>query len=93
MLRFILPIFLFGFTFPVLAQDADQFLQLFQSSRWRFQQEADDRPAQRSAWEGRGSWMALRFYMKGDEADLGLTQEQSEKFAFLRKDNELGVDW
>ncbi|MDR0870520.1 MAG: hypothetical protein LBN39_06970 [Planctomycetaceae bacterium] len=93
MLRFVLSVFFFGIAFPVVAQDADQLLKTFQSSRWRFEQEAQDRPAQRSAWEGRGSWMALRFYLRGDEADLDLTQEQSEKFAFLRKDNEFGGDW
>ncbi len=76
------------------AQDFNETIRLFQSPRWQLEQEAQDRPVQRSVWDGRGSWIAMRVFLRGGgAAELELTPEQDAKFAFLRKDNELGVEW
>ncbi len=76
------------------AQDFNETIRLFQSPRWRLEQEAQDRPMQRSVWDGRGSWIAMRMFLRGGgAAELDLTPEQDAKFTFLRKDDEMGADW
>ena len=94
MYKFLAFVFCLFFSLTVWAQDFDETIRMFQSTRWRLEQEAQERPVFRSTWEGRGSWLALRMPMRiGQDAFLELSPEQNEKFAFLRKDNEIAVEW
>ncbi len=84
----------------LLAQDADRGLKEAESSlknltspRWLLYQEAQERPTYRSLWNGGGNWIGARLLFRaGGETELGLSEEQSARLAFLRKDNEIGKE-
>lgn len=85
--------FVFSGLAPIFAQ-GNGFLEELRSPRWLLYQEAQDRPGYYAAWEGKSSWVALRLMMRsGNDSELALSEEQSGKFDYLRKDNELAAEW
>lgn len=76
---------------PSAADDMEPFLKEMRSPRWPLWQEAQERPGYRALWNGQGNWLATRIMLRsGSDAELGLSEEQNERLAFLRKDNEIG---
>lgn len=83
---------------PLAAQQNwEQQLQWQLSPRGRLQQEADYRSAFTSSWNGRGTWMPLRILLRAPEgagdAELRLNEEQNNRLAYLRQDNEIARGW
>ena len=69
-------------------------LRYFQTPRKQIEEQASEFAALSSPWSGQGSWIPLRMFLRtGNEAELGLTDTQKERFSFLYKENELGVEW
>ena len=93
-MRHFLTLLLFSlFVTTAAAQNTDAFLKEIQSPRWLLFQEAQERPLYRALWNGQGAFTgAIIFFRAGAESELGLTEEQANRLAFLRKDNELGKD-
>ena len=72
----------------------EEILHYLQSPRKQLDEEAQEIPANCSAWDGRGTWMPLRLMVRfGGETELRLTEEQKQRLPFLYKENELGREW
>jgi hypothetical protein len=72
----------------------DELLRYMSSPRKQLDEEAQEIPANRSSWNGQGTWMPLRMFVRlGGEAELGLTEAQKQRLPFLYKENELGREW
>ncbi|MGL6196300.1 MAG: hypothetical protein ACRC2T_15900 [Thermoguttaceae bacterium] len=86
---------LIGSTSTCFAQNQEiDWIELYESPTWRLKEQGENRAVYRSNWEGRGSWLPLRMaFRMNQESYLNLTPEQDVAFAFLRKDNELAVEW
>lgn len=81
--------------FAAEAQNSgSQFFKWIQTPRWTLDQEGQERPIYNQLWNGKGAWVPLSLYMRhGNGAEgLGLNERQSTRLAFLRKENELGVE-
>ena len=77
-----------------LQRQFEETLQYLQSPKKQLDEEAQEIPAHSSSWNGQGSWKILRIMMISDAEDsLKLTEEQKQRFSFLTKESELGVDW
>ena len=79
------------FWIPVAnAQDSEIF-KLITSPRWLIDQEAQERPGYYRLLAGEGNSVpTMILFRTGNESLLGLTEEQNERFFFLRKENEIG---
>jgi len=65
-----------------LQQQFEQQLQRMQSPRQQIHWEADQLVGTRSSWNGQGAFMPLGIMLRaGGEAELGLTEEQKQRFA------------
>ena len=88
-------VLLLFFAAAVASQEfnSDAMLKRFQSERWFLYQEAQERPTYRALWEGKGTWLGARIFLRsGGEEELGLSEEQGAKLAFLHKENEIGQE-
>lgn len=74
-------------------KEAQRLLERFSSPRWILEQDAQERPGYRALWNGKSTWTNLRvLYRMGAAEELGLSEGQRQKFAYLHKDSELAAE-
>jgi Spy/CpxP family protein refolding chaperone len=65
----------------------------FLTPAWILEQEAQERPMFDNYWNGHSTMSTFRFALRFGEKWLDITPEQKQKFRFLAKPNEVGVQW
>jgi hypothetical protein len=74
----------------VQQQIAEQ-LRYLQSPRQQVHWEADQLAGTRSTWNGKGAWIPLGIMLRsGGESELGLTEEQKQRFVSLYRGDNMG---
>ena len=92
-MRRILPFIAFAFFFVSVtnAQEMEAVLRRITSPLWLLDQEAQERPAYYRMLSGETvRTPAQILFRMGEESLLDLTEEQNERFFFLRKESEIG---
>jgi len=69
-------------------------IRSIQSPKQRLRTEADSLIADRSGWDGHGSWQPLNILLRsGGDVELGLTEDQKQQLSALYQDGSLSAEW
>ena len=98
----IVSIFCFSMLFAVASaqessaeqREIEEYLRYLSTPKQQIYWEANQFASMRSSWNGQGSFIPLSLLLRAKADDeLELTEEQQQRLAPLRKDNELGREW